>query len=471
MDDAANYSSRRVIATYITTNVLFTLAASIIWGVNTLFLMDAGLDIFQVLLVNSAFTVGQLVFEVPTGVVADTVGRKTSFLLGIGALFASTLWYVGSAEFGWGLWSFIGASVLLGFGFTCQTGAVDAWLVDALDHTGYARPKERVFAWGGMSFSSAMLVGTLAGGVLGQADLALPYVVRSALLFVTLAVTAVMMREVGFKPRPLHVRTFGTEAKKIARAGVEFGWQHPVVRPLLLVSFAGGLYFLFAFYAWQRYALDLLGRELVWVSATLVAGFSAAGILGNLLVGRVMGEGESRRRPARVLGWLTATATLCSVGMGAVGLAGMAPGIVPLAMASALWLVFGVAYGMLMPVRQAFINEQIPSAHRATVLSLDSFFADGGGAIGQPGLGWVARSASIPLAYLVGTVGLAAGVPLYAAAGRAATCVDEVERAPSPDEEALLTVQPGSSTAAAAGLPPQREAARSVRECMHTRRG
>src|SRR6266702_2435662 len=53
---------------------------SLIWGIDTLFKMGAGLDIMQVLLTNSAFTLGSMVFEIPTGVVADTVGRRVSRL-------------------------------------------------------------------------------------------------------------------------------------------------------------------------------------------------------------------------------------------------------------------------------------------------------------------------------------------------------------------------------------------------------
>lgn len=175
---------RRVIGVFLATSLLYTLATSIIWGVNTLFLMGTGLDIFQVMLVNASFAVGQFIFEVPTGVIADTIGRKASLLLGIGTLFVSTMLYVAGDEYRWGMAGFVGASVLLGLGFTFQTGAVEAWLVDALDHVGWEGGKERVFAWGGMVFGGAMLVGTLLGGVLGQIGLRLPYLVRSGILLV-----------------------------------------------------------------------------------------------------------------------------------------------------------------------------------------------------------------------------------------------------------------------------------------------
>ncbi len=47
-------TSNKVLVTYFTIAGLYTLAAALIWGVNTLFLLDAGLDIFQVFVANSA---------------------------------------------------------------------------------------------------------------------------------------------------------------------------------------------------------------------------------------------------------------------------------------------------------------------------------------------------------------------------------------------------------------------------------
>src|SRR2546421_10640682 len=71
-----------------------TLAASLIWGINTIFLLDAGLSNLEAFAANAFFTAGMVIFEVPTGVVADTVGRRASYLLGTVTLAASTLLYV-----------------------------------------------------------------------------------------------------------------------------------------------------------------------------------------------------------------------------------------------------------------------------------------------------------------------------------------------------------------------------------------
>lgn len=93
-------SPRQVVRTYLVLGGLYTLSASLIWGVNTLFLLHAGLDIFGVFVANAAFTASMAVFEVPTGVLADTRGRRASFLLSIIVLFPGTLGYVGAAAAG-----------------------------------------------------------------------------------------------------------------------------------------------------------------------------------------------------------------------------------------------------------------------------------------------------------------------------------------------------------------------------------
>ncbi len=421
MDERGLPTGRRVVGVYYATGALFTLATSVIWGVNTLFLLGAGLDLFQVMVVNAIFSAGQLVFEVPTGVIADTVGRKVSYLIGIAALFVSTLMYVGADRFGWGFAGFAVASALIGFGFTCQTGAVDAWLIDALDHIGYEMPREKVFARAGMLGGVAMLVGTLGGGFLGQADLALPYLVRAGILLAAFALVFVAMREIGFQPRPLKASRFAEETRVIARAGATYGWRNRAVRPLLFVSAFQGAFMLYFFYSSQPFALQLLGRsDLVWVAGALTALFGATGVVGNSLVGRVM-RTRVGSDPARLLAWCAgATAVLTAV-IGLLGvLAPAAGGTFWFAGMVLIFVAFGIVFGIAGPVRQAFINRLIPAAQRATVLSIDAFFGDGGAMVGQPALGWFATRTSIPLGYLVGSLLLAAAAPLYRISGRAA---------------------------------------------------
>src|SRR4051812_27121856 len=123
---------RAIQRTYLLLLVGNTLAASLIWGINTIFLLDAGLSNFEAFAVNAFFTVGMVLFEVPTGIVADTVGRRASYLFGTVTLAASTLLYVWLWRVEAPLWAWAVGSILLGLGFTFFSGAVEAWLVDAL---------------------------------------------------------------------------------------------------------------------------------------------------------------------------------------------------------------------------------------------------------------------------------------------------------------------------------------------------
>ena len=86
-------SAAALVRRYYTYAGIYTLAASIIWGINTLFLLDAGLSIAEVFFANAAFSVGTVLFEIPTGVVADTLGRRASFLLSVLVLAALPAFY------------------------------------------------------------------------------------------------------------------------------------------------------------------------------------------------------------------------------------------------------------------------------------------------------------------------------------------------------------------------------------------
>ena len=154
----------RVQRVYMALTLLSTLAASFIWGINTLFLLDAGLNKVEAFAANAFFTAGMVIFEVPTGVVADIWGRRTSYLLGAATLLLSTLlyllmWRAHAPLLGWAI-----SSILLGLGFTFFSGATEAWLVDALAFTGYKESLESVLARGQVVGGAAMLTGSVAGG-------------------------------------------------------------------------------------------------------------------------------------------------------------------------------------------------------------------------------------------------------------------------------------------------------------------
>src|SRR5437870_3136347 len=250
---------KRVIRSYLVINGLFTLSASLIWGINTLFLLHSGLSIFEVFVANAAFTAAMALFEVPTGVVADTRGRRASFLLSEATLAVGTMAYVGVAAIHGGLLLFCLAGVILGLGYTFYSGAVEAWLVDALKATGYRHELDSVFAKASIVASIAMIVGTVGGGLLGQIDLSVPYLARTALVLIAFAVGFRTMHDIGFEPRTMRLQGIVGEMRKVARAGVTYGWRKPAVRLLVMESFVTWGFVSWAWYAWQPYFLQLFG--------------------------------------------------------------------------------------------------------------------------------------------------------------------------------------------------------------------
>lgn len=409
--------AQRIIRTYLTITGLFNGALALIWGVNTLFLLQAGLDIFQVMLVNAAFAFAEFVFEVPTGVVADTLGRRVSLLFCLITLLGSTLAYVALPALGLGFWSFVVVSIALGLGFTFWSGAAEAWLVDALKHAGYDKPIEGVFAKSQIAFGVAMLVGTTAGGLLGQLDLRVPYVVRAVLLVPIIVIAWVGIKEPGRERRALSLATLPAEMKAVFVGGVRHGLRHPVVRPLIFAAAVANTFMMFGFYSWQRYFLDLLGRELVWVNGVVAALVGAASIAGNLAMSRV----------AAIIGTRTGVLIACvAVRTVTIMLCGLAPSF---GVAVALYLFATFAGSVASPIRQGLINHHIPSSQRATILSVDSLFSELGSGIGQSGWGYLARRQGIGTAWVAAGAFLVLGIPLLALARRAAPENDRVGQA------------------------------------------
>lgn len=391
-----------VIRSYLVISGIFTLSASLIWGINTLFLLEAGLTIFEVFIANAVFTAAMALFEIPTGVVADTRGRRASFLLSELILAVGTLAYVGVAAIDGGLLLFCVAGVILGLGFTFYSGAVEAWLVDALKASGYHEELDRVFARAAMVSSIAMIIGTVGGGLLGQIDLSLPYVARAVLVMMAFAIGLRTMHDYGFTPRTMELRGIGVEMRKVARAGITYGWQAPAMRILVTESFVSWGFFMWAWYAWQPYFLELYGENAVWLSGVIASLFALAGIAGNALVGRLAKPG--RRRTTLLLG-AAAITTATMVGTGAIQVFWIT---VP------LFLVGAVASGVLTPVRQTYLHHSIPTSERATLVSFNSLMGSLGSVGGQTGLGYLSQERSIPAGFVVGGLATILSVPLFA---------------------------------------------------------
>ena len=412
-------TAKTVRRTYYVLTAGNTLAASLIWGINTIFLLDAGLTNFQAFAANACFTAGMVLFEIPTGIVADRWGRRVSFLCGTLTLAASTalyvlLWQLRS-PFSW--WAIV--SALLGLGFTFFSGATEAWLVDALTATRFDGQLESVFGRAQVVTGAMMLGGSVAGGYLAQlTNLGVPYVARAAILVGVFVLAFFAMHDIGFTPdredRPL------TEMKQILGSSVEHGLKVPAVRAIMLAGMFSGGVGIYVFYALQPYLLDLWGNPRAYGIAGLVAAIGAgAQIIGGLLTPQV--RRAFRRRTSALLILQVVGVLMLAV----IGLIGNFWVVV------AAMTLSSLAASASRPIRQAYLNDMIPSQQRATILSFDSLITSAGGIVAQPVLGKSADIWGYQVSYLLSAVGTAIALPFIVTARNLKAPADS-ETAPPP---------------------------------------
>jgi MFS family permease len=406
---------RSVQRTYLLLLLGNTLAASLIWGINTIFLLDAGLTNLEAFAANAFFTGGMVLFEVPTGIVADTVGRRRSYLLGTLTLTGSTLLYVLLWQIEAPFWAWAVASLLIGLGFTFFSGAVEAWLVDALKATGFKGEMESVFGRGQVVTGVAMLTGSVGGGFIAQQfSLGVPFVLRGLILAVMFVVAFRLMHDIGFTPekggRPL------AEIRKVASASIDYGWRVPAVKWLMVEALFSGGVGIYAFYALQPYLLELYGDPQAYQIAGLVAAIVAgAQILGGVAAPRI------RRLFHRRTSALIASGGLGVLTLGLIGIVESFWAVI------GLIVVWGLLFAASFPIRQTYLNGLIPSRQRATILSFDSMMDSTGGVWAQPVLGRAADVWGYGPSYVMGAGIAAVALPFIALSRRQNAPADTLE--------------------------------------------
>ena len=399
--------------------LLQTLAASLIWGVNTLFLLDAGLSITEAFVANAAFTAGMVLFEVPTGVVADAQGRRTSFILGATTLLITTLAYLGLWVVSAGIVWWMIVSALIGLGFTFFSGATEAWLVDALEATGFDGSLESVFGRGQAAAGVATLIGTIVGGFLGTLSLGIPYVARSILLIAVIWAAYLWMHDLGFEPK--RRGSVSDEVRSIVRGSIEHGLHNRPVRLFMFgAPFATGVV-IWVFYAFQPYVLELFGDpNAIYLSGIAAALFAISQIVGGSTVPYV------RRFFASRTTVIIAEIVVASIALVFVGLADHLNVPTGFWVATILLALMSVVLAWGNPMQQAYMNDVIPSEQRATVLSFSSLMGSAGGVVIQPALGRVADVHSLGTGYVVAGVLYALRLPFIVAVKRLRLPADDV---------------------------------------------
>jgi MFS family permease len=330
-----------------------------------------GLNATQVFTIQAAYALSVLAFEVPSGYLADVIGRRRTLILGAALLPAGVAVYA----FTGGFWTFILAEFIIAVGNSLRSGSDSALIYDTLvgleDEGRYKRFEGKAFFFSRLGSSLASVL----GGALAAASLRLPFYVNigAAALMLPLALSLVEPARPRIEaPRPL----------RDILGVVRLMSGDPRLRPLVLLAalvMGTGIVGLWAYFLYYQE----LGVGIGWFGL-LFALAQLASASGSKLAGRLE-AGLGSRRGLLILLAIGAGFLL----LGAVRSLGMYPVI----------LLNLFVWGYSFPVLLDLMNRRIESRIRATALSVAAMAGSLAFAILSPAFGRIVDSAGLRAAF------------------------------------------------------------------------
>jgi DHA3 family tetracycline resistance protein-like MFS transporter len=365
----------------------------------------AGLSGMQLVLVGTTLEVVILLFEVPTGIVADAYSRRLSIIIGF--------FLMGFGFLVEGLFPIFGmillTQVLWGIGYTFTSGATQAWLSDEIgeENANRAFLRANQFDLGGA------FIGMLIAIPLGNIAVNMPLLVGGASVVGIAFLLILFMPEHGFKPTRPEDRNNFQHMGDIFKKGISAVRSRPVLLSVLGIGFIYGLYSEGWDRLWVKYLVDHFTLPGIFgMNAVAFFGFlRAGGMLSSILVTRQVEKRlDANHAPsiARAMLWIT---ILLSAAIFTFAFS-PALGISILAV-----IVVSVTRNVMAPLYTAWVNQRLDSDTRATVISMSGQVD----AIGQITSGPVAALISlwsIRAAITVASLLLAPALPLIVRANR-----------------------------------------------------
>jgi DHA3 family tetracycline resistance protein-like MFS transporter len=143
---------------YVLYNLLSGLAGSTMIAAYVPLLLSIGMSLSEVALLNVVFWTTIVILEIPTGMLADGKSRRFSVSCGVAAVALG----FGLYSVVRGFWTAAVAEFLVGIGNAFISGAISAWLADALDRRGEKNKSRHALATGSLVSSLAMVVSGFA---------------------------------------------------------------------------------------------------------------------------------------------------------------------------------------------------------------------------------------------------------------------------------------------------------------------
>lgn len=394
-----------------------------------LLMTDRGFSLTTIGVATAAQGLVVLLLELPTGGLADAVGRRPVLLGATAVDAASVLVFL---LWGHSLALLMAVWALQGVYRALESGPLDAWYVDAALAADPDADIEAGLGHAGAALGIAIAIGSLASSAMvaldpfpGISPLAAPLVVYLAVRMVELVLIARLMTEVHAPRGWRQARRTARQVPTIVAEGVRIVRRSRALVALVSVELFWG----FGMVAWENLTPprleDVLGSA--DAAAALLGPVNAAAWLVSAGAAAVIPRVARRFGTAPTAAAMRVGQGLTVLGMGlAAGPAGVVVG----------YLATFALHGAANPVHQGLLHREVDGAHRTTVLSVNSMVAMPAGAVGGIVLGALADGASVSTAMVVGAGVLAVAAPLYLVA-RSASRTNEVSSTLSPKQRSI----------------------------------
>jgi MFS transporter, DHA3 family, tetracycline resistance protein len=376
-------------------------AAFTVWAVYLV--QDVGVNPLQLVLLGTVSEIAIFLFEVPTGVVADTYSRRLSVIIGL--LLAGASFVVAGLVAIY--WVIVAAAILRGIASTFLSGAEEAWITDEHGVDGIGRVFLRGTQW---SYAGA-IVGAIVGVAVATVDLGAALVFGALVTFATGLACIVLMPEHGFVRRPVEERMSPLRAlRTTAVTGGRLVRGHHVLLLIVAITIFTGAASEGLDRLWEAHLIQTVGLPelwgldpVVWFGVFNVVGLLAGIVVTSFLVPRF--EHANNEKLAKALLWLTVAVSLSVVAFG------LATSFV---LAAVAYLVARLLRRLNEPLYLTWLNKNIDdSSVRATVNSMASQSGAVGEVAGGPAIGVVGTLASLRAALVASGLLLAPAIALY----------------------------------------------------------
>ena len=386
---------------YLLVVAISALASSTIFSISAVYYVQTvRMDPLQLVLVGTVLELTCFIFEVPTGVVADKYSRRLSVIAGYFLLGAGFMLEGAVPAFV----AILGAQVVTGIGYTFISGAQDAWIVDEIgvEHIG------PIYARGQQANNIGALVGIFVGTGLALLQLSLPILLGGLLMIMLAVALVIVMPEHGFKPAPNQERTWQSMGR-ILRDGTRVIRGNSLLMTLMAAALVFGAFSEGIDRLWQAHFLTDVGLPALGALQP-VAWFGVINVVGMLLN---MLAAEFVRRRVDMTGKAD-TGRILFVMQGAMGLSviafGLAGNFVVAIIAKWLISLLRTASG---PLSGTWMNQNIRSEVRATVLSMNGQADALGQVAGGPVIGAIGSAFSMRAALVFSGLLITPALALY----------------------------------------------------------